>query len=169
MIDRPLANDEERQLNSLDTRRNGMEADRATPVPSSIPQPSAPEPQPNSKKVRATRRTKALRKPEQSLFACFPSKRQMHNAVRIPCHRFDCETKTLFKGVQDNGQPARLANGSTLISGKSEYDSQITEKLVAACYQHYGNWKKYIPFYGITSVREVEAGFQSVASSIDRH
>lgn len=46
--------------------------------------------------------------------------------------------------------------GSGRMEGYSEPDSKITEMLVAACYQHHGIWKRYIPFYGITEVREIE-------------
>jgi hypothetical protein len=40
--------------------------------------------------------------------------------------------------------------------GYYEKDSAIYERMLAACYQFHGNWKRWIPFYGIVDVREVQ-------------
>lgn len=34
-------------------------------------------------------------------------------------------------------------------------DSDVWRELANTCFQHQGNWKRYIPFYGVREVREI--------------
>jgi hypothetical protein len=39
-----------------------------------------------------------------------------------------------------------------------ESDTAIYDRLVETCFDHKGKWKRWLPFYGVTNVREVEVG-----------
>ena len=42
---------------------------------------------------------------------------------------------------------------STELAGES--DAAIYERLMETCFQYQGKWKRWLPFYGIVDVREV--------------
>lgn len=149
MIDRTPANDEERQLGSKDARRTGIDADRATLLPTSIAQPYATESRPNCRMLRPNSVSTPQTDSGQSLFLCIRGKRQTRFAIRVPCQR------QLRRKVKRNGERAESMLDPDRARG-FESDSKITERLVAACYQFHGKWKKYIPYYGIIDVQEVE-------------
>lgn len=84
--------------------------------------------------------------PKQSCFLCLRGRRPIHYAIRIPCSR---------PGLG----PRHVKEGRSLKRerrGYYEKDSAIYERMLAACYQFHGNWKRWIPFYGIVDVREVQ-------------
>lgn len=46
-----------------------------------------------------------------------------------------------------------------------ESDVAIYQRLKETCYQYQGMWKRWLPFYGITNVREVKVSFITVTIS----
>ncbi|KAK0718633.1 hypothetical protein B0T26DRAFT_741504 [Lasiosphaeria miniovina] len=46
-----------------------------------------------------------------------------------------------------------------------ESDSAIYRRLVDTCYQYLGRWKRWLPYYGITAVVEVNFHFSGIAES----
>lgn len=146
MCGRVTVSDEEQQVGTANTidqsdnGRNGIEFDRAkTEVEEPVPQ--------------------------QSCFLCLRGRRQVHHAVHIPCFRPELMIlpvrKLIKKGV--DGKPDQFLRSSKLgkrvRNGKYEEDSAIYRKLVAECYKYHGTWKKWIPFYGIVEVQEVQVRY----------
>ena len=85
-------------------------------------------------------------KPTKYCFLCLRGRRPVHYAIRIPCFRPGLVTPY----VRKEGRPKPVRNDY------SEKDSAIYQRLLAACYQFHGKWKRWIPFYGIVDVREVQ-------------
>ncbi|KAJ4983367.1 hypothetical protein SVAN01_11152 [Stagonosporopsis vannaccii] len=128
---RAANDDEERQAGTAQVQSNDVE-ERPQPSPAGQPQP------------------------RQSCFLCLRGKGQVYHAVLIPCHR-PRSVKTLKSvpsGVE--GESWLVPSGKFVKNGFYEKDSSIYEKLVVACYRFYGNWKRWIPFYGIVEVREIQ-------------
>lgn len=168
MFDRTAVDDEERQIISMGARRNGKDAVQETLFMTQTPPPEAS--QSDSKKSRATKPETQQPEPMHSCFLCLRGRRQTHYAIRIPCHRSRVMTATRIEKVKKKGQPTTLVPRSKRVrNGYYEDDSQIYEKLVAACYQYHGNWKKWIPFYGIVDVQELEVVvlFMFLSANID--
>jgi hypothetical protein len=97
-------------------------------------------------------------KPEaaQCILLCMRGDHGDNLAVEVPCYR-----PTVARQVR----PGRtiLATRETRISYHEikheetvcESDSLIYLRLRETCFDYYGNWKRWIPFYGITDVQEV--------------
>jgi hypothetical protein len=105
----------------------------------------------------------------ESIFMCYSPKNLRGDdgyAVRIRCSR---PSRQVFKEYlkDKDGKPLKNDDGTPKTRKKYierrafESDSAIYEKLNAACYQHRGRWKRWIPFYGIVDVREVQVLFKS--------
>ncbi|KAF3003052.1 hypothetical protein E8E13_007063 [Curvularia kusanoi] len=55
-----------------------------------------------------------------------------------------------------------------VIDSNYEKDSDIYKKLVAACYQFHGKWKKWIPFYGVVGMQETQFCFNAMTDIQDK-
>lgn len=129
----------------------------------SLPQRS---PYPTRKKMRLTEVTTPQTELEQSLFICVRGKRNMTEAIRIPCHRPSLRIRRRCKRIEQDGLRTREVTWSSHTRGYYESDSKITEKMVIACYNYHGNWKRHIPFYGIIDVREVQVSLLLSANNV---
>lgn len=165
MMDRAPTDDEERQLSTPNARRNGMDADRATTLPSINSQPIEPQSESEYKKLRPTEAATPWTESAYSCFLCVRGKRQTRYVIRIPCHRAEHVRNRTPKKVNKGGGSVIFVPSPERIIGYSEPESRTIERLVAACYQYHGIWKKYIPFYGITEVREIEVTTTSLTLS----
>lgn len=92
----------------------------------------------------------------------------MTEAIRIPCHRPSLRIRRRCKRIEQDGLRTREVTWSSHTRGYYESDSKITEKMVIACYNYHGNWKRHIPFYGIIDVREVQFAFTFITDDPDR-
>ena len=103
----------------------------------------------------------------QACFLCLKGKRSNNIAIQIPCFRSRGDRRLLrrirknrptgsagfaFEDVYDDLEP-------------SESDSIVYKRMVDKCFEYHGSWKRWLPFYGITDVREVEVSFRVPTSS----
>ncbi|GAB0135109.1 hypothetical protein EsDP_00003458 [Epichloe bromicola] len=85
----------------------------------------------------------------QGCFLCLESPEEGHYAVMVPCIKPSTSRRIVrrFKTpIYEKMQPWEMAY---------EADDEVWRRLVHACYQYRGKWKRFIPFYGITEVQEV--------------
>ncbi|PSN73180.1 hypothetical protein BS50DRAFT_181199 [Corynespora cassiicola Philippines] len=94
----------------------------------------------------------------QCCFLCLQGKNFAQHAVRIPCFR---SAKTHRDGLL--GRKKKTRSGDEITKSDSESDFSVYQKLVEACYQYQGKWKRWVPFYGPVDVREVKFVFTGIA------
>lgn len=95
----------------------------------------------------------------QCCFLCL-EKRDAQIAVPVPCFR-PVEARQVKYTTQKLGSPTRKTVYHAIRPKESvrESDTAIFERLNWACFKYQGVWKQWIPFYGITKVREVTVSF----------
>ncbi|KAJ4320516.1 hypothetical protein N0V94_003379 [Neodidymelliopsis sp. IMI 364377] len=110
----------------------------------------------NLDKLDAQREAHKFKKPEagQCCFLCLHGNGQVRYAVRVPCYRPETPRKIRFT---TKSATTRVCHYKDIDHSETVYesDSVIFYKLEQACYQYQGEWKRWIPFYGIVHVREV--------------
>jgi hypothetical protein len=97
--------------------------------------------------------------PKHSCFLCLHGKGEEQYAVQIPCFRPTRIPKSRFppyNGKDKVLKATRIKIDPRLEVNAYESDSMIYLKLRDACFEHQGQWKQWIPFYGIVDVREVQ-------------
>jgi hypothetical protein len=93
--------------------------------------------------------------PGQCVFLCVQGKRSERRLVRVPCHRPTNYRKSFSRqhgyigaiNLRKKPRPRETA---------CESDMAIYLKLKYALYKHEGSWKKWIPFFGVLAVHEVQ-------------
>lgn len=91
----------------------------------------------------------------QGCFLCLESYRDGQYAVLVPCLR---PTKARqVKGQSDvfSDNPRPIYEKMIPWDSVCESDSDIYQRLTDTCYQHLAPWKRWLPYYGITEVLEV--------------
>jgi hypothetical protein len=99
----------------------------------------------------------------QCCFLCLQGKKTGQYAIQVPCMRPTKQRRVisykLSKEVSDS-KLKRVPGGETYeelnpMENACESDAAIYQRLKETCFQYQGNWKRWLPFYGITDVREV--------------
>jgi hypothetical protein len=82
-------------------------------------------------------------------FVCLDRPRDGQYAVRVPCLKSNRGRK-IRKGLV-------LLHGKELVPWDAvlEDDRAVYIRMLEVSFQHLGNWKKWLPFYGVVSVTEV--------------
>ncbi|KAI0964952.1 hypothetical protein F4678DRAFT_363418 [Xylaria arbuscula] len=105
----------------------------------------------------------------QGCFVCLDSPEGGQYAVQVPCARPTNEEWTENMLRTDDGTKSMASYQKTKrLNTAYESDSDIWRRLVKTCYEHKGKWKKWIPFYGVTEVREVTFHIFDVVNSEKR-
>jgi hypothetical protein len=93
----------------------------------------------------------------QCCFLCLESKQMGHYAVQVPYIRPTKPRRVLSRRVASNGDG--LLGGETyeeITPQQMAYESDTA--IYDTCFDYQGKWKRWLPFYGVTNVREVEVG-----------
>jgi len=162
MFARPNTNDEERQFTTGDSEeagaRRGMEL-------GPVARPSAQQTGQDCKIpsrfgsfknfrfsfLHPLKQKEAL-SAQQSCFLCIRGRAEDY-AIRVPCFR-PSPRRARREVKQSN---AKIEKRTKLVMDSAfESDSTVYKKLLAACYEEQGSWKRWVPFYGIADAREVE-------------
>ena len=90
----------------------------------------------------------------QGCFLCLESPKQGQFATLVLCLRPPVVRPVVgySGGFGDNPQPI-YENGPW--HNACESDNDIYRRLVATCYHYLGGWKRWLPYYGVTNVLEV--------------
>ncbi|KAH8815439.1 hypothetical protein F5884DRAFT_895335 [Xylogone sp. PMI_703] len=91
----------------------------------------------------------------QCIFLCLKKKGKGQYAILVPCIR---PTKPR-KVILIHWKARKRINVYGDISPKEkacEGDSLIYHRLVETCFEFFGNWRRWLPFYGIVCVEEVQ-------------
>ncbi|XPS67829.1 hypothetical protein M3J09_000125 [Ascochyta lentis] len=92
-----------------------------------------------------------------SIFLCIMVGGERY-AIQIPCYRPRAK-RQIFRTKLDltNGRK-KIHQYGVILPAETvcESDFMIYYKLRQICFEHQGNWKRWVPFYGIVDVREVK-------------
>ncbi|OAP64014.1 hypothetical protein AYL99_03241 [Fonsecaea erecta] len=80
----------------------------------------------------------------QCCFLCVRNRDKVF-AIIVPCLR---PTSLLRQAVKNRLEDAGLM--------AIESDAAVFERLHLACFKYYGAWKRYLPYYGVTKVEEIQ-------------
>ncbi|KAM0376572.1 hypothetical protein ACHAPY_007117 [Fusarium culmorum] len=106
----------------------------------------------------------------QGCFICLESHSQGQYAVLVPCLR-PTESRQV-RGIRknlDTGKKTTIYNPNSLWDSAGESDCEIYQRLLGECYQRLGRWKRWLPYYGIIKVTEVNFQFDGVVESDGRY
>lgn len=85
-----------------------------------------------------------------------------HYAVQVPCIKPTKPRRVLSRRLASNGDGllVQVPGGETYENippqqMACESDTAIYNRLVDTCFHYQGKWKRWLPFYGVTNVREV--------------
>jgi len=94
----------------------------------------------------------------QFCFLCLYGRKYGHYAVRIPCFR-PTRWRQILSWVTFEDEVAQDEKITYTqldpMENACESDAAIYDRLKRVCFQHQNRWKKWIPFYGIVDVREI--------------
>ncbi|KPA40519.1 hypothetical protein FLAG1_06600 [Fusarium langsethiae] len=105
---------------------------------------------------------------EQGCFICLESHNQGQYAVLVPCQR-PKPRQIIFRREHDNGKPEYVYRQDSSMKSACDSDREIYERLLDTCYQHLGWWKRWLPYFGITEVLEVNFQFAGAADADGRY
>jgi hypothetical protein len=90
----------------------------------------------------------------QGCFLCLESHNQGQYAILVPCQRptNDGRENKRRRGRNDNSNRNSVCDS----------DEEIYRRLIDNCYQHLGWWKRWLPYYGITEVLEVNVSLNTL-------
>ncbi|XEV01629.1 hypothetical protein FSHL1_006916 [Fusarium sambucinum] len=106
----------------------------------------------------------------QGCFICLQSHRKGQYTVLVPCMR-PTKHREMRMRIENSG----TGESRTIYKENSPWDSaresdyEIYQRLLDTCYQHLGRWKKWLPYYGITEVLEVNFQFDGVVEANGRY
>jgi hypothetical protein len=98
----------------------------------------------------------------QGCFLCLESHSQGQYAILVPCLR-PTKTRSVnihMRDVLGNFKP--IYEGTMPWNRGCESDEDIYRRLIDTCYQHLGWWKRWLPYYGITEVLEVNVSLNTL-------
>jgi hypothetical protein len=103
----------------------------------------------------------------QCCFLCLQGEKHGHYAVQVPYSRATPSPRGARRTRQRSVNKDRDARADPVVHEKrdsrenaGESDAAIYERLNEMCFRYQGRWRKWIPLYGVTDVREVEVGRQ---------
>lgn len=91
----------------------------------------------------------------QGCFICLECPEKGHYAALVPCLRPSTARKPVRYLMTSSGDRKPIYENMEPWDNACESDSDIFRRLVDTCYQYMGWWKRWLPYYGITEVREV--------------
>jgi hypothetical protein len=91
----------------------------------------------------------------QGCFLCLESPRQGQYAALVPCLRPAKARRVVGQSEVFTDNPKPIYEKMMPWDNACESDSDIYRRLVDTCYQYLGWWKRWLPYYGITEVLEV--------------
>lgn len=96
--------------------------------------------------------TKIRQNAGQCCFLCLETREHGQFAIRVPCQRLTTARCPERIRVYENGKTI----STILWKLACESDTEIYHRLVDTCYEYMGWWKRWVPYYGVTDVAEVE-------------
>ncbi|KAG8673778.1 hypothetical protein FPOAC1_007097 [Fusarium poae] len=103
--------------------------------------------------------TDLLERAEQGCFVCLESYKQGQYAVLVPCLRPPESFSRLIQKKDRNGKSISKVEKKSTLKSDSESDYEIYQRLLDTCYEHLGRWKRWLPYYGIIDILEVNFQF----------
>lgn len=110
----------------------------------------------------------------QLCFLCLEGKGNTHVAIRIPCLRstgYRRPIKSTYKKPETKSGCLQLMEVEYARMHPSERVfepySTIFGRLVDKCFEYLGNWKRWLPFHGVTDVTEVEVSTEYPQAFMD--
>lgn len=91
----------------------------------------------------------------QGCFLCLQNSKDGQFAVLIPCIKPSRHRRVIGRSTLSTKTPTLIYEEVQPWETACEPDSVLWSRIVDTCYQVQGNWKRWIPFYGITEVQEV--------------
>lgn len=108
-----------------------------------------------------TRQKACTRLAGQGCFLCLTAPDGGHYAVVVPCFKPNKHRQIIGKYV-DGGIPMYAQTRSWEMGCES--DCETWRRLIRTCYRYQGKWRRWVPFYGITEVKEVTVSPLSIYS-----
>ncbi|WAO96032.1 Hypothetical protein NCS54_01368900 [Fusarium falciforme] len=105
----------------------------------------------------------------QGCFLCLESPRHGQYAALVPCLRPANARRVIGHSGIFSDNPKPIYEKMMPWDSACESDSDIYQRLVDTCYQHLGRWKRWLPYYGITEVLEVNFQFAGVIDPDGRY
>ncbi|KAF5670072.1 hypothetical protein FHETE_4755 [Fusarium heterosporum] len=103
----------------------------------------------------------------QGCFICLESHHQGQYAVLVPCLR-PTKFRQIIGHIRDHtGDSKLIYEQDSSWDSACESDCEIYHRLLDMCYRHLGRWKRWLPYYGIIEVLEVE--FAGIVESDGRY
>ena len=110
--------------------------------------------------VHVDLRRSALKIPQrtgQCCFICFNIRNREPFAVKVPCWRPTKARRVICEVMDDQGNILRTEYEKVNAQDTAvECDTDIYRRLKQIAFGQYGEWTRWLPFYGVTSVQEVE-------------
>ncbi len=110
----------------------------------------------------------------QLCFLCLEGKGNTHVAIRIPCLRstgYRRPIKSTYKKPETKSGCLQLMEVEYARMHPSERVfepySTIFGRLVDKCFEYHGNWKRWLLFYGVTDVTEVNVSTEYLQAFMD--
>lgn len=97
----------------------------------------------------------------QGCFLCLKSPGQGQYAALVPCLRPARDRQVVGQSDIFTNNPKPIYEKTMPWDNAYESDSDIYRRLVYTCYKHLGWWKRWLPYYGITEVLEVNVRFNT--------
>ncbi|EWY79565.1 hypothetical protein FOYG_17311 [Fusarium oxysporum NRRL 32931] len=97
----------------------------------------------------------------QGCFLCLESDNQGQYAILVRCRR-PTKASHIIGCTRDwdcTSNPKPIYEGTMPWDSACESDDEIYRRLIDTCYQHLGWWKRWLPYFGITEVLEVNFQF----------
>ena len=93
----------------------------------------------------------------QCCFICFQTKDRGSFAIKVPCLRPTKPRRVTWKIRYRNSNVITKYEEPGPTDNAVECDSDIYRRIKQTTFHQYGDWTRYLPFYGIKDVQEVEA------------
>jgi hypothetical protein len=98
----------------------------------------------------------------QGCFVCLESPRQGQYAALVPCLRPAPVHRVVGLSEIFSDNPKPIYEKTMPWNNACESDNDIYRPLVDTCYQYLGRWKRWLPYYGITEVPEVNVRLKHI-------
>ncbi|VUC27246.1 unnamed protein product [Clonostachys rosea] len=105
----------------------------------------------------------------QGCFLCLESHKRGQYAILVPCLRPTRARRVRGHSGVFSDNPRPIYEKMMPWESACESDSDIYRRLTDTCYQYLGWWKRWLPYYGVTEVLEVNFQFAGVVESDGRY
>ncbi|KAK0651051.1 hypothetical protein B0T16DRAFT_321149 [Cercophora newfieldiana] len=140
-------------------RRDAIDVERSGALPELLPELLAPENPPGW--LNATKAPR-VDKAGNVCFVCLDRPRHGQYALRVPCLKPKAEREIRVFFAKDEADDGSRVRVETQVYARMEAwekmledDRGVYARMVGACFQDLGKWKRLLPYYGVVSVAEV--------------